>query len=791
MLQTFFKTTLRTLWKNKTYSAMNIFGLAIGIACAGLIFLWVEDEVNYDMVNTKKDRVYLVRENQQYEAGIFTHSSTPGLLAPAIQADIPGIINTCRKSEGNTSYLFSIGDKTMYAEGCFAEPSLFSIFTIPFVQGSATTAFTQLYSIVITEKTAKKFFGNTPDVLGKTVRMDNQQDYVVTGVVKDFPANTSMQFEWVVPFEIYFQRSPWLHRWGNNSLSTYVELGEHASVASVNKQLSGYLKKKDPESITQLFLFGLKNWHLYDQFENGKPTGGGRVTYIRLFSAIAWIILLIACINFMNLATARSEKRAREVGVRKVMGAGKGWLVLQFIGEALFMTLLASFVAVLLISLLLPAFNTLVQKQLIAGFDNPLHVGSLVLITVICGLVAGSYPALYLSSFNPVFVLKGLKTKNSSVAFIRKGLVIVQFSISIILIISTVIVYQQIQHVKTRDLGFDKAHLLELQIQGEMGKNFSVFKQDLLATGAVENVAISDHTTIDGGNNTSGFTWEGKPANNKVLVSTRGVSPEFLPTSGMQLVEGRNLALSDTARGHLNVMVTESLTKLMGKGSAIGKSLHYEGDTTQAVIVGVVKDYVYGNMYGKSDPVLFTALPLRYASVMYIRMKAQTDPANALAQIAAVMKKDNSVYPFQYRFVDDRFNQKFLAEMLVSKLSRIFAALAILISCLGLFGLAAYTAERRTKEIGIRKVLGASVGSITGLLSTDFIKPVLISALIAYPLAWWGMNQWLQAYPYRITISWWVFLFAGAGAMFIALVTISFQSIKAALANPVKSLRTE
>lgn len=790
MLTTFFKTTIRSLLKNKTYSALNIFGLAIGITCAALIFLWVEDEINFDVTNTKKENIYLVRENQQYDAGIFTHSSTPGPLAPAMQSEIPGIANTCRKSEGNSAYLFNIGDKSMYADGCFAESSVFNMFTIPFVQGNATSAFTQLYSIVITEKAAKKFFGTQPNVIGRTVRMDNKQDYIVTGVIKDFPANSTVQFEWVAPFEIFFKKSPWVQRWTNQSITTFVELSSKTTAATLDKQLYDYLKKKDPGTITHLFLFGMTNWHLYDQFENGKMTGGGRITYVKMFSIIAWIILLIACINFMNLSTARSEKRAREVGVRKVLGAGKQTLILQFIGEALLMTLFSAIIAVVLIGLILPSFNTLVQKQLTPGLENPVHLTALLLIIITCGLVSGSYPALYLSSFNPVFVLKGLKTKSSSVAFIRKGLVIVQFSISIVLIISTIIVFQQIRHVQGRDLGFNKNNLLEVSLHGSMGRNFGVIKQDLLATGIVENAAISDHSTINGGNNTSGFTWEGKTDGN-VLISTRSVNSGFFETSGIQILEGRDFQMSDTGRSRISVVITESLAKLMGKGSALGKNIHYAGDTTQAVIVGVIKDYVYGNMYTKSDPVLFVCIPERFASIMYVRLRPQGDPANAIAKIAAVVKKINPEYPLDYRFVDDQFNQKFLAEMLVSKLSRLFATLAIIISCLGLFGLAAYTAERRTKEIGIRKVLGASVSSITSLLSVDFIKPVIISALIAYPIAWWSMSKWLESYAYRINISWWVFLIAGMGALLIALITISFQSVKAAVANPVKSLRTE
>jgi len=392
MFKNFFKTTFRTLWKNKTFSFLNIFGLAIGIACAGLIFLWVENEMNFDNQNTKKDRLYFARVNAKFDAGVFTHWSTPGLLGPSIHAEIPGIANTCRTSEDQTSLLFGIGNKSVYASGKYAEPSLFDMFTLPFVQGNPQTAFSQLYSLVITEKTAKKFFGMDKNIVGKTVRVDNKQDYTITGVLKDIPQNSSLQFEWVAPFQIWYQQSPWASKWENNCLSTYVELKPGADLVHVNKQLYNFVQKRAPTSIGHVFLFGMNNWHLYGGFENGKPTGSGFIVYVRLFTIIACIILFIACINFMNLSTARSEKRAREVGVKKVLGSGKKRLVMQFIGEALLMATLAAVTAVIIMSFALPSFNTLVQKTLLLDLEKPFHLSALLSVTIICGLIAGSYP---------------------------------------------------------------------------------------------------------------------------------------------------------------------------------------------------------------------------------------------------------------------------------------------------------------------------------------------------------------------------------------------------------------
>ncbi|HJP63849.1 MAG TPA: ABC transporter permease [Mucilaginibacter sp.] len=790
MIKNFIRTTFRNFQKNKGFSFLNIFGLAIGIACAALIFLWVEDEVNFDSNNAKKDRLYIVRENQKYDTYTFTHSSTPGPMGPAIQAELPGIANTCRTSEGTSTLLFSQGDKSVFAYGKYVEKSFFSLFTLPFVQGNASSALTQRYSLVITEKAAKKFFGNDQNLIGKTIRVDNKQDYIVSGVLKDLPANASMQFEWLMPFQIYWDNSPWLHHWYNNSLSTYVELKPGVDAASVNKQLYNYIQKHESKSISRLFLFGMNDWRLYDDFKDGRKTGGGRIEYVHLFTIIAWIILFIACINFMNLATARSEKRAREVGVRKVLGAGKNSLIAQFIGEAVFMALLSGFAAVVILAFVLPAFNTLVEKQLTIGVNNPYHITAFLIIAIICGVVAGSYPSLYLSSFKPVSVLKGIKLKDSGAAYVRKGLVVLQFTASIVLIISTVIVYQQIQHVKSRNLGFNKNNLVEIGLQGDLSKHYYAARQDMINTGLVENAALADHSIIYGGNNTDGMTWEGKPAGSKVLVSQRYVTPEFFATSDLKILEGRNLVVRDTGRP-VHAVITQSMEKLMGKGSALGKTMHYEGDTTMATIVGVVNDYVYGNMYGKPDPVMFMVAAPKDNTVMYVRLKQGTDLPKALAAIQSVVKKYNPVYPFEYRFVDDQFNRMFEAEALASKLSRVFATLAIIISCLGLFGLAAYTAERRKKEIGIRKVLGASVSSVTTLLSKEFLQLVIISCVISFPIAYVGMNKWLKGYEYHISIQWWVFAAAAMVAIIIAVATVSFQSIKAALANPVKSLRSE
>ena len=807
MIKNYFKIAWRSFLSNKVYNSLNVLGLSVGMVCAGLIFLWVEDEVHYDQFNVKKDRLYFTKVNQQYDTYTATMGSTPGVMAPAMQTDITGIENTCRVTEDQTSLLFKIGEKTMYATGRYADTSFFSMFTLPFLQGNASVAFSQLHSVVLTEKTAKKFFGDDKNVLGKTVSIDNKQDYVVTGILKDLPQNSTLQFEWLVPFEVFYKQSPWAQKWGNSCVSSYVELKQGVELASVNKQLYNYLQQKQgtTTATAHAFLFSMNDWHLYDDFENGKKSGNGRIVYVRLFSTIAWIILFIACINFMNLATARSEKRAREVGVRKVMGAGKKRLLIQFISEAFLLALIAAVIAVVIMILVLPAFNSLVQKELSPGLNNPVHIVAIIMLVVACGFVAGSYPSFYLSSFNPIFVLKGLKLKSGSAANIRKGLVIAQFTVSIVLIIGTVIIYQQIQHVKSRNLGFNKENLVQMNLQGDMLKNFRVIKQDMLSAGIAENVAVTDHETIYSGNNTTAVEWPGKAANSNILVSQRLVSPEFIATAGLHIESGRDFQQTDIVEMNENakpkdpnqvfsVIITQSMEKILGNGTAIGKTMQLPGSKENEYynlsVTGVVNDYVYGDMYGKSSPVIFYCIP-QATSLMYVRTKPSNKPEQLLSKMEAVMKKDNPAFPFEYKFVDEQFNEMFMSEMLISKLSQVFASLAILISCLGLFGLAAYTAERRTKEIGVRKVLGASTHGLAGLLSKDFLKLVGFSCLVAFPVAWFIMNNWLKQYAYRISIHWQIFFIAGGAAMAIAAATVSFQAVKAALANPVKSLKAE
>jgi putative ABC transport system permease protein len=788
MIKNYIKTTLRSLLKNRGYSFLNIAGLAIGITCASLIFLWVQDEMTFNHNYAKRDVLYKVYENQTYEGKTSTFFGTPGPMAKAMKVEIPGIKNAARMTGDGDNQLFALGDKAITEKGNYADPEIFSMLQLPFLEGSGANAFAQLKSVVISETMAKKFFGDA-DPIGKSLKVNNDQAFIVTGVFKDLSKNSTYQFQWLSPMANIDHKQPWMNIWGANWARTLVELEPNANLAAINQKLSRYIASKTKATNnTQCFLFAMNDWNLHNNFTDGKMNGG-RIQYVKTFSFIAWIILLIACINFMNLSTARSEQRAKEVGVRKVMGAGKGKLIGQFIGEAVIMSFIAVLVAVVLIYIALPSFNNLVQKELAVNIFDPLHLIYLVTISLVTGLLSGSYPAFYLSSFNPIAVLKNIKIKSSlGSGFIRQSLVVIQFSVSIILIIGTVIIYQQIQHVKNRSIGYNKNNLVYIQLQGKQAEHFTPVYNDLMRSGIVENAALSDNKALEIGSNNDNYSWDGKDASKNPLISWQGVSAQFISTMGLKLVAGHDFN-NDPAVDSANVIINEAFAKQMSKEGRVGGIVR-EGGTRALQVIGILKDYLYNDMYGTAAPLLLYNHPSG-TSILSIRFKSGVNIQDALAKAGAIVKADYPGYPFEYQFIDSDFDQLFKTETLTGTLAGVFASLAIFISCLGLFGLAAYTAERRIKEIGIRKVLGASVSGLAGLLSKDFLKLVAISCLLAFPVAWLALNNWLQSYQYRINIHWWIFALAGVLAMLIALITVSFQAIKAALMNPVKSLRSE
>ena len=795
MLKNYILTTLRSLRNKPTYSLLNIAGLALGIACATLIFLWVEDELTWDHRVADRNQIYWTRLNMPYNGEISSFNGVPGPLAPEAIKSIPGIRYAVRLSHDERR-LFTIGDKILYENGTFADSSYFDMLKIPFLKGSSAGCLRRKHSIVLTESTARKFF-NDANPIGKVVVMNNDINYTVTGVVADFPKNVTLQFNWLAAFDDFTDEQGWLKTWGSFGRPAILELEPGVKPEIVANKLTAILRPKDMSyAKADMLLWPMKDWHLYNNFTNGKEDGGA-IKFVKLFSLIATIILLIACINFMNLATARASQRAREVGVRKTLGALRPSLIGRFISESLLLSFLSVLLAILLVYTALPFFNDLVDKELTFHPLTPAHLFSLLAIGVGCGLLSGSYPAFYLSSFNPITVLKGLKVRGKgSVGFIRKGLVTTQFVISIALIICTIIIYQQVQHIKERDLGFEQQRLLYIDVQGKMAEHYAAVHDHLLATGVLSHVALSFSPPLNcwSGTDNQHIIWDGDDLNSKEFINQEIASPGYIETMGLKIKEGRDF-YSDANRDSNSILINEHLATLMGKAGKAGSRItFFDGQKRYPVtIVGIVNDFVFNDMYGKPAPMFIACKPEYQSHCHSIEMRLTPDASSsaAIAKITAVIKADNPGYPVEVKFADAQYDQLFTNETRIGEMAGLFAVLAISISCLGLFGLAAYTAEQRTKELGIRKVLGASVHNLTGLLSREFLQLVVLSCLIAFPLAWWAMNSWLASYAYRTAIHWWVFAIAGFGAILIALLTVSFQALKAALANPVKTLRSE
>ena len=792
MLQNQLIVLFRTIWRNKTYSFLNIFGLAIGITCASFIFLWVENELTFNHNFQKRNSLFSIMEIQESAGKLSTIPGGPMPIAEDIKTKIPGIKNTARLSWENKQF-FVLGEKVFSETGQYADSSILSMLNFTFVYGSAPSLKSP-ESIIISESMSGALFGNDNPV-GKSVRTKSGSpwtkdgNFTITGVFKDFPANSSYSFKWLSPFKLFEDlMHPQWNKWAI-PVETLVEAEPAADIAATNKKLQHYMKEKVDGSTMQLFLFSMNDWNLYGHFTNGKPDGG-KIRYVHLFSLIAGIILVIACINFMNLSTARSEKRAKEVGIRKVSGAFRYELISQFIRESLAMSFLAVVMAMLIISICLPAFNKLVGKELGADLFGGSHLLYLLGIGLVCGLISGIYPAFYLSSFKPIAVLKGLKIKTSGKSVsMRKVLVITQFAISVMLIIATVVVYQQIQFVKSRDLGYKTNNMVEFVIPASLVGRFRVIREEMLKSGSIENAALAYNPPLHMNSYSEEYTWAGKSPNNPVTVYDIGVSAEYISTMHMKLKSGRDFYGEPGSDSASSLIINETMAKAMGAEGRVGGYISRKGFPTLP-ITGIVQDFIFNDMYGSGGPVIMVCLP-QVADHMMITLNPQMNIKEAMGKIDHILTTAIPGYPFEYKFVDQELNKLFETENMISRLATVFAILAILISCLGLFGLAAFTAEKRTKEIGIRKVLGASIRSLATLLSLEYLKLVCISCIIAFPLAWWALHAWLQDYQYRTTIQWWPFAIAGISSLAIALVTVSFQAIKVAIGNPVKSLRTE
>ena len=803
MLRNYLKIALRNFWRNKSFSAINILGLALGLTCSLLIFLWVRDELSIDRYHANGSHLYRLMWRQLSDGKRMAMAATPGPTAQELPKKFPEIVRAAGYTSRNVPMTFAVGDKINKEVGDWASADWFKMFSVPLVVGSPETALKSPNSVAISRKVADTYFGNPQTAMGKSIRLDNKGEYQVTAVFENLPLNTAQHYDFLLSWDDFLTRQPWAKEWGNPSPSTFLQLRPDTDVpafeAKIKHVLRGYLginAKNAKQFDVELFLQPFEDVYLHDQTENGEISGG-RIEYVKLLSIVAAFMLLIACINFMNLSTAQSSKRAKEVGIRKVVGAERSRLISQFIGETLLLTIVAVMVALGLVSLLLPSFNQLSGKRVAMPFAELDFWGALLSIVVITGMLAGSYPALFLSSLQPVRVLKGsgptsrLKFRPGATQF-REGLVVVQFVISMLLIIGTFVVYRQVNYIQTKNLGFDRENLVYVPLEGDLAPQYATLKQELQRMPGIQNVARMDYQPSNIRSSTSWVDWTGKDPKTSVEFAQVSVGYDMDKVLKMKQMDGRyfSRAFSTDSGGYV---INEQAAQRIGykdrsAGSAVGQTLTFWGKPGK--IIGVVQDFHFQSLHEPIKPlIMWFGEKATYGNLLVRTQPGQTK--QALASLETVCKQLNPAIPFSYSFADQEYQSMYKSEQIVGELVNYFAVLAIFIACLGLFGLASFTAEQRTKEIGVRKVLGASVASIVGLLSNDFLKLVVIAIVIATPAAWYVMDKWLQGFAYKTDLSWWIFALAGVLAIGIALLTISFQAIKAALMNPVKSLRSE
>ncbi|MGF7040128.1 ABC transporter permease [Mucilaginibacter lappiensis] len=790
MLKNYLKIAWRNLIKNKAHTFINIAGLSVGLACSLLILLWVQNELSVDAYHKNGDRLYSVYERQYYDNKVHGQYGTPGVLADELKKQIPEIEAASNLIYGD-EYTFQVGDKILKMNGADAGDDYFKMLSVPLLQGNAQTALNSPVSLAISRKVAVAFFGSPQAAIGKTIRYENKKDFKVTGVFEDVPKASSQKYDFVRNWYSFLEENDWAKDWGNNGPATMIMLRADAKPALVEKKITHFLDNlnKDQKKGTfteELGMQRLDEGYLHGNFDNGKIEGG-RIEYVHLFTIVAIFILLIACINFMNLTTARSVKRAREIGVRKVVGAVRSVLIKQFIGESLLITSLAVAVSLVLLVLLLPVFNQITLKEIDLPFNQPLFWVKLAALTIITGLISGSYPALFLSSFNPVKVLKGTIKLDSGTTMFRKGLVIFQFTLSVILITATIVVSRQMAYVQSKNLGYDRENLIYVPMNGDLISKYSTFKQEALRMPGIQLVSRISSVPTNMSNTTGNVQWEGKDPNINIEFTQASVGYDFVKTLKLQMLAGRDFS-KDYPTDSVGYIINEAALKRIKYADPIGKPLTFWGK--KGTIVGLVKDFHFNSLHEEIQPLVVRSREQEsWGTVMVKTQPGKTK--QALASLETLCKQINPSFPFAYNFSDQEYEKLYQNEQIVTKLSDAFAFLAIFISCLGLLGLAMFTAEQRIKEIGIRKVLGASVSSLFALLSSEFLVLVVIALFIALPVSWYAMNHWLQRFAYRTPIQWWMFALSGATIILIAVLTVSFQAIKAALINPIKSLRSE
>jgi putative ABC transport system permease protein len=807
MLKNLLKTAWRNLLRNKAFSFINLLGLVLGMGCSLLIFLWVQDERNMDAFHTRSANIYGVYERVFSEGKVEAAHWTPGLLATELKRKIPEI-QYASSFDPNQSATFQVGEKIITMQGAAADSDFLKIFSYPILEGTAATALDARDKIAISRKMADEFFGSPAAAINKTIRYDNAAVFRVAAIYEDLKANSSNKFDYLVNWPFHLDTVGWLKEWIYRSPKAFVLLKQTANPQAVEKKithfLDTYLTTREGAGFhLELGLQRFEDMYLHGTFKNGYPEGG-RIQYVRLFTIVAIFILVIACINFMNLSTARSVKRAKEVGIRKTIGAGRLGLIGQFIGEALLLVALAAIVSLALVWLVLPVFNNITGKQMSLPLSQGSFWGVVAALVLLTGLFAGSYPALFLSSLKPVKVLKGTPgfrprltvtkqvgrwslTFSVAAFWLRKGLVIFQFTLSILLIIGMMVISKQVTFLQTVNLGFDREDLIYTPLQGDLYEKFTVFKTQLLGMPGIKSVARTDQPPQQTGAHAYDMEWEGKNPTTRTVVIHVTVGYDFAKMLNLQFLQGRDFSKAfptDSAA----YIINETALKLIGYKDPIGRQLSIFGYHNH--IVGVVKDFHFKSLHDPIEPLLINLD--EHINWGFVLVKTQPGKAKeAIASMQQVYHEMEPKFPFTYHFTDEEYQRLYNSEQMVGKLSDSFAFLAVFISCLGLMGLAMFTAEARTREIGIRKVLGASESTIFRMLSADFLQLVALAFLIASPVAWLVMTDWLRAYPYRTGISWWIFIVAGGSALLIALLTVSYQSIKSALANPINSLRAE
>jgi putative ABC transport system permease protein len=794
MLKNYLKIAWRNLWKNKGYAFINISGLAVGMAVALLIGLWIYDELSFNKNFTNYNRIAQVMQHQTFNGDVGTQTAVPYLMGDELKKNYGSDFKYVTMASWTHDRILSYGEKAITKGGNFFEPQITEMLSLKMIEGTRA-ALRDNQSIILSSSTAKALFGNS-DPMNKVIKIDNRFDVKVLGVYEDLPYNSDFNnLTFIAPWQLFIDKATWQEKatnpWRNNSFQAYVQLADNADMEKVSAKIKdAKLKRVTPADAAfkpVVFLQPMSKWHLYSEFKNGVNVGG-RIEFVRLFGIIGFFVLLLACINFMNLSTARSEKRAIEVGIRKAIGSLRSQLVRQFFSESLLVTAFAFILSLIIVQLIIPSFNEVADKKISILWSNPFFWLAGIAFTVFTGFIAGSYPALYLSSFKPVKVLKGTFRVGRFASIPRKVLVVLQFAVSVILIIGTIVVFNQIQFAKNRPVGYSRAGLISTYMSTEnIHNHFDAVSNDLKNSGAVSEIAESSSPTYYVDETDNGFIWEGKDPALQGDFGVVYVSKEFGKTIGWQFKEGRDFS-KDFPTDSSGMILNEAAIKFMGIQNPVGKTINWDGNLFH--VIGVVKDMVMQSPY---EPVFRTVFVTNKdpQPVIDMRINPSASSHTALATIESVFKKYNPEQPFDYHFTDEEYAKKFGDEERIGKLASFFAILAIFISCLGLFGMASFMAEQRVKEIGVRKVLGATVFNLWQLLSKDFLVLVLISLIIAAPVAYYFMHNWLKNYQYHADISWWIFGVTAIGALVITLITVSFQAIKAAKANPVKSLRTE